>query len=289
MTFRTNRFERRDERLCLGGEKTRPQARRVSDTDWQRQLEAGIRAVEQQRGVEAVAHLEAVVRQSPQNRDARYWLANARRLNSQPAGAESLLRQLLAEQPGDENAAFALAYLLREQGQTGRAADALLSLAQQQQHDLSCLLKISGFLRDSHQAAAAISTMNMALQLAPGDAGLHFRVARLHQSLGQFEPALNHYRDALDSDPSLGGAWLNLAQLQRFESRENADWQRIQLAAQSSLGREADMCLAFALGKALDDLGCWGEAWQAFQRGNRLRHQAQPWDRAAWHLSLIHI
>lgn len=282
MTFRTNRFGRRDEQLCLGG-KNQPQARHVSDTDWQRQLEAGIRAVEQQRGGEAAGHLEAAVRQAPQSREARYWLANARRLNGQPAGAESLLVQLLAEQPGDENAAFALAYLLREQGQTGKAAEALLSLARHQRHDLTCLLKVSGFLRDSHQAAAAISTMNMALQLAPGDAGLHFRVARLHQSLGQFEPALDHYRNALDADPGLGGAWLNLAQLQRFESRENADWQRIQLAAQSSLGPEADMCLAFARGKALDDLGSWGDAWQAFVRGNRLRHQAQPWDRSGWH------
>ena len=48
---------------------------------------------------------------------------------------------------------------------------------------------------------------------------------------------------------------VSLAHLQKFEDPHSEDWLRINRAAGMSLGQEADMCLAFSRGKALDDLG----------------------------------
>jgi tetratricopeptide (TPR) repeat protein len=193
-----------------------------------------------------------------------------------------MLRGLLREHPADVETGFALAYLLRAGGRPGELADILLRLALTQQDDLKALLKIGGFLRDSNCMEQAIKVLQLALGVAPDDANLYFKLARLFQATGQFPEALSNLRLALDRNPRLGGAWLGLAQLQDIRDTGSPDWQRIEWASGQDLGEEAEMCLAFARGKGLDDLGEWRSAWSEFTRGNRLRRAAQPWNRQAW-------
>ncbi|MEJ8569738.1 tetratricopeptide repeat-containing sulfotransferase family protein [Elongatibacter sediminis] len=253
----------------------------MNASEWRSLLAAGRQAMDDGHADTAVARFEQALALAPGRREIRYWLGNALRLAGRAQAAEQQFRDLLVEHPGDADTHFALAFLLREQGRGGDAALLLTDLARHDDAAPELLLKITGFLRDSNRFEEAIATLRLVMRQAPGDPSLAFRLARLHQATGRFDKALEAVRDALTGDPSLGGAWLSLAHLQRFEDPDHADLRRLRAAVDAPAGREAAMCIAFALGKAHDDLGDWRQAWDWYRRGNRLRHAEQAWDRDA--------
>jgi tetratricopeptide (TPR) repeat protein len=253
-----------------------------NETGWQTLVEAGIRDIKQQNPQLAHKKLKDAYRLAPSERMVRYWLGNACRMCGDADRAELLFRELLVENAADEEAAFALSWLLREQGRSEQAADTLAGLAKVSGDRLETLLQIAGFLRDSNQFSQAITVCRQAMELEPDRADLHSMLARLLQAEGEFEAALSSLRSALEMDATLGGAWLSLAQLQKFQTGDEPDMKMLRDAAGNSLGDETDMCISFAFGKALDDLGQWPDAWHQFNRGNSLREAGQPWNTVAW-------
>lgn len=249
---------------------------------WRNLMESGVALIRQGQPQKALPLLQKAVRQAPRDRDVRYWLANACRMTGKARPAELLFRELLAENPADFDASFALAFLLRDTGTPGDAAAVLLQASGQGAVTLNQLLQIAGFLRDSNQFAAAIEVCEKALKMNPRQPDLLFKLARLYQATGAFDPALDMLRKVLDLKPSTGPAWTLLAQQKRFADPDDADFGLIRQASGQSHGQEADMCIAFAFGKALDDLQHWREAWAQYQKGNRTMSRITPWDAAAW-------
>ncbi len=250
--------------------------------DWRALTDNGIALLRQSQPQKALTQLQQAERQAPKQRDVRYWLANAYRMNGETNRALSIFRSLLAERPGDFDASFALAFLLRDAGTPGDAAEMLLKASRQSTVTQNQLLQITGFLRDSNQFAAAIQVCDRAVAMNPGQADLHFKLARLYQATGAFDLALDALRNTLDLQPSVGPAWTILAQQKRFPAVDDVDYLRIQAAAGQSYGREADMCIAFAFGKALDDLEQWPLAWAQYQKGNQLMSKTTPWSKREW-------
>ena len=250
--------------------------------DWRTLTDAGIALLQQNQPQQALVQLRRARRQAPRERLVRYWLGNAHRMAGAFDNAHSIFSKLLAERPDDFDASFALAFLLRDAGKPGEAATVLLAAAEQPGLEDEQLLQIAGFLRDSNQYAAAIEVCEQAVARRPDDADLRFKLGRLYQATGAFERALGELRTVLDKDPSIGPAWTLLAQQQRFVAADDEDYVRIRAAAGQSLGREADMCVAFAYGKALDDLEQWPEAWTQYLRGNKLMSSGMPWSQRAW-------
>jgi tetratricopeptide (TPR) repeat protein len=251
--------------------------------DWRALVEAAasrLRAGELQR---ALADLQRAARLAPNERDVRYWLANAYRMAGEPLRSQRLFRELLAEAPDDFDASLAFAFMLREHGDPGQAAEVLTRAAARPSVTLQQLLQIVAFLRNSNNFEAAIAVCEKAAQLHDGQADLHFLLARLYQATGAFERSLAALRKTLEVQPSNGGAWLALAHQRHFRSPEDADFRKIQAAAaQATHDREVDACLAFAYGKALDDLERWGDAWVQYQTGNRLMSGAVGWEPGSW-------
>ena len=196
--------------------------------------------------------------------------------------ALDIFRALLAERPDDFDVSFAAAFLLREAGRPGEAGEVLLSASEQAGLGSHQLLQITGFLRDHNQHVAAIQVLKKVIQLAPEQADLYFKLARLYQATGEFDLALEALRKTLEVAPSTGPAWTLLAQQKRFESADDPDYQRMQIAIDRSHGTEADICLRFALGKALDDLQQWPSAWENYQEANQLVASQSQWNRRAW-------
>ena len=198
--------------------------------DWRTLIENGIALLRQSQPHKALTQLQRAERQAPKERDVRYWLANAYRMTDETNRALSMFRNLLTERPDDFDTSFALAYLLRDAGTPGDAADALLKASRQPAVTLGQLLQITGFLRDSNQFAAAIQVCEKAAAMSPGQADLHFKLARLYQATGAFDLALDALRKTLDLQPSLGPAWTVLAQQKRFRTIDDIDYMRIQAA-----------------------------------------------------------
>jgi tetratricopeptide (TPR) repeat protein len=196
--------------------------------------------------------------------------------------AFGIFRNLLAARPDDFDASFGMAFLLRDTGKPAEAGAVLLKASEQAGLTSNQLLQIAGFLRDSSQHDPAIRILKRVIDLAPNQADLHFKLARLYQATGEFELALESLRKTLDIDPSTGPAWTALAQQKRFDSTDDPDYKRIQIAVCQSLGAEADMCIRFAIGKALDDLQQCSAAWDNYEKGNELMAMTTPWDLRAW-------
>ena len=250
--------------------------------DWRALTQAGAALLRQGRPQEALQRLQRAERLAPRERDVRYWLANACRAAGQIDRARRTLRDLLHERPGDLDASFAMAFLLRDAGAPGEAAEVLLQASRQAGVTAHQLLQIGGFLRDANQIGGAIEVCEKAVAVLPREADMHFKLARLYQAAGAFDKSLASLRRTLELNPAAGPAWIALAQQKKFDSAGDPEFRRLSEAAGRSLDREADLCIAFAYGKALDDLGRWPEAWVQYRRGNELISRSLVWNRRAW-------
>lgn len=250
--------------------------------DWRELTDEGAAMLRQGRPDQALALLQRAERLAPAERDVRYWLGNAYRVNGQSSRARRMFDKILAANPADLDASFALAFLMRDLGAPTDAAETLRRASRQPAVTQQQLLQIAGFLRDSNEFSAAIEVCERALEASPGQADLHFKLARLYQATADFERAHASLRATLDLDASTGPAWIALAQQKPFETPDDPDFRRIEEASARSLGSEADMCVAFAYGKALDDLGRWPEAWAQYRRGNGLMAATLPWRADTW-------
>jgi len=180
------------------------------------------------------------------------------------------------------DATMTRALQLRELGRTEELGELLSEFARRPDAQPLELLNIVGVLRDSNRYDQAIKVMRLVLARDASQAVNHFRLARLYQGTGQHEAALQAYRETLQRDASLGGAWLGLAGLQKFSDPANADWRLILSATVPAENTEASMCLAFARGKGHDDLRQYEQAWNEYLQGNRLRRHSQPWEQVVW-------
>lgn len=254
----------------------------ISKKDWGAHVQDAIALIQNNQPQQALAKMHQAEHPAPNERDVRYWLANAYRMTGETNRALEIFRSLLAARPDDFDVSFASAFLLREAGRPGEAGETLLRASEQPGINSHQLLQITGFLRDSNQYTAAIQVLKRVIQQAPEQADLQFKLARLYQATGEFDLALEALRKTLDVAPSTGPAWTVLAQQRRFESTDDPDYKRMQIAVGQSHGSEADMCLRFALGKALDDLQQWPSAWENYRKANQLMASKSPWSRRAW-------
>lgn len=250
--------------------------------NWRTLTEKGVTELRQGQPEQALKSLTRARRLAPDERDVNYWMANACRMTGATGRSERIFRELLTKRPGDFDASFALAFLLREIGRPAAAAEALLRASRQPGVSTEQLLQIAEFLRDSNQLDAAIEVRETAVEHHPENAELHYDLGRLYQATGVFDKSLAAFQKALDLQPTLGPAWLAMAQQRKFRSTEDKIYARIRAAAQQSYGRETDMCIAFAFGKALDDLQQWQRAWMHYQTGNELAAEAMPWNPSNW-------
>lgn len=98
------------------------------------------------------------------------------------------------------------------------------------------------------------------------------------KTIGRLAPSIEAYRTALEQAPQLGEVWWSLANLKtvRF-SLEDVATMRAQLE-RTDLDPEDRFHLHFALGKALEDAGDYGPAFDHYAQGNALRRESLPYD-----------
>lgn len=106
------------------------------------------------------------------------------------------------------------------------------------------------------------------------------------KTCGRAEEAITAYRTALVSQPRHGEAWYSLANLKtyRFDARE---LQRMREREQDpNLNLTDRVYLAFALGKAYEDLEDFETAFAAYARGNALKKAQSRYDAEHMHEEL---
>jgi tetratricopeptide (TPR) repeat protein len=201
--------------------------------------------------------------------------------------AEAALRALLARHPGDAASAFSLARMLREQGRTAAAAAVLRACFADEANRRDANLSITAIelLDESDRKRDAEAIAEAAIEANPDDPRLHAYAGMLAVQTGEFERAREHYLFALDHDPR-AVKWhvpIGLASTLRYPDPTHPDFARFRAGLRrDDLSDLARAELHFALAKACDDIGDYGEAAQNLRSGNAIRKRDAAWSRKAW-------
>ena len=118
----------------------------------------------------------------------------------------------------------------------------------------------------------AIAIYEGLLQGTPADADVRLSIAHALKTLGRTPEAIDSYRQAAALRPDFGDAYWSLANLKTYRFAEE-ELQQIRAAlAGPATGAVDRYHLCFALAKALEDRGEYGESFHFYELGNRLKH-----------------
>lgn len=233
--------------------------------------------------------------------DAQDWraaeLALSTALTAEPDCAEALrMHGLVLHLRGD----FAGAVALLQQADVLKPGDALIqmNLATSCYANGECAAALAGLQRAcaitpdfapawynlgkmyllQERPAGAVTALHRTLDIEPGHVPARMLLAQAQASLGATREAGENYREVLRLEPDEPGAWLGLADLDdaRFHADDVA---RLRHALQvPQLHSHARVCFGFALTRAFEDQGDYGQAYRALRKANTVMHRQLGWN-----------
>lgn len=198
--------------------------------------------------------------------------------------AISLYLRLLGRQPQLATAHFNLALLLKKQK---RYADAMAAYENSVRLGIGRVHEVytnMGVLSaDMHRADEARKLFERALDAEPEYIPALFNLAGLFEEAGEREQATTLYQTIMRIDPQHWDSLARLAYATRLTSQQDPLISTLQDATNTAVDDHlAHEGLYFALGKALDDVGLYDEAFAAYNSANELgKLRNPPYDRTA--------
>jgi tetratricopeptide (TPR) repeat protein len=144
------------------------------------------------------------------------------------------------------------------------------------------LVNLGNALKGQGRLDEAAACWRRALAIQPDEPMAHNNLGLLLGEQGAIEDAVAQLEKAISCCPGQPQIYLNLAQYRRFVPDDPTLAALEEMAAaEHRLGEAGRMHLHFALGKALDDVGRWDEAFAHFVAGNALQRRRVRYDEAA--------
>ena len=192
--------------------------------------------------------------------------------------AANLFEQVLSTAPDYRAARADLARALIEQQHYSAAQQHLSRLLEAEPENADSLFLWANIQAGLGQHERAIVTYQQVLARTRAWPELYLLLGNSLKAVGRRQEAIDSYRAAAASRPSLGDAYWSLANLKTYRFCERELAQMRSLAAAASTQEVDRYHLCFALGKALEDLGRYEESWGFYQRGNTLKAACTPYD-----------
>lgn len=267
----------------------------------------GLVRLQQGRVGEAVSHLAAAVKASPQ--DAQYLSNLGVALNAAERNEEAAiaLRRAIGLDPKFAEAYSNLGMAFRALQKTDNAVDAYRNAVRLKPNEAGfhfnlanslsdagdilaaeaayrraialrlnygvAIAALAKLLDDEGRSSEALALVDRALAAHPKDARLHLRRARSLHRQGHLESAIQSFDRALQLDPSFGEAHLQRSYAIRHEQRDLSIDEMERLFRSDAAPLDDRIFAGFGLGKALTDLGEHQQAINAFTDANRLHRQ----------------
>jgi len=145
---------------------------------------------------------------------------------------------------------------------------------------VAIVIKGSVMLSSIGAHEAAVRMAEVALRREPGNAVANYFRGNLHLFSGEPEAAETRYESALSADPRLfQSSWMLAGVRTQTPERNHVARLREQLG-RATPGGEGEAYLCFGLHKELHDLGEYDQAWQALDRGCRVKRRKVPYSLA---------
>ena len=233
---------------------------------------------------DAIAGLVDLTREVP---DRLYYfalLANLLDRQGQTAAAIDHYRRLLERQPELADAHYNLALLYKKEKryrEAERAYEQAIRLGIEKPEEVYSNMGV--LYAGMQQPDKAAAMHERALEIDAAYVPALFNRGGLYEEAGDRESATAMYRRILDKEPGHSGALARLVHSRRITDAGDPVLQSVDAAIEHAgsdpVSREE---LLFARGKALDDLGRYREAFDAFTAANELGRARTPaYDRAA--------
>ena len=217
----------------------------------------------------AIIHMRRAVSLSSQDAQLHCALGNLLCESGAHDAGFASYRRALDRDPAHRNALHNLATQLLARGRGAQAVAALRRLCTLEPSDPAPLNLLGIALSDAGDVDGAIEHLRRAIQLAPGFAQAHLNLGVAYGYAGKLEQARSEYHEAVKLAPQLARGWESLVRATRITDAQRPllDTLRSQFEAAAEHSDDK-VVLAFALGKAHDDLGEYERAFSYYRSGN---------------------
>jgi tetratricopeptide (TPR) repeat protein len=233
------------------------------------------------RNEEAIAHYERALANRPAYPEARNNLAAALMALNRHEDAIAHCEQALALKPGYLEAHLNLANSLVTVDRLEEAAIQYENVITIDPSHIEAHNRLGRAYVSRGRPEEAIRHYERALALNPNFSDAYNGLGTALQTIGKQQQAIEAFENALALEPRRTVAYLNLAMTTRL-GHDDPWFARMRELARDveSLDSEDQICLHFALGKALSDHGDHQQSFHHLLEGNRLKRQQMPYDEA---------
>ena len=220
---------------------------------------------------EAIEHLRKLADARPPSAQAWHNLSIAYREDGRLDEACEAARAALGAAPDNAYLHWNLADALSQRGDYPDAEQACRRALELEPRNAEYEMTLARILRAQQRLDDAIAALRGALAINPNLAEAHNDLAMILMAQGATGPSVESLERALDIDPRLTIAYFNLARAKRFGNDDKPTLERaLRLAESEDLADDEAGTMHFALGKMLEDIGEFEDAFSHYQAGNAI-------------------
>ncbi len=223
---------------------------------------------------EAEDRLRAHLLRTPRDAEALRLMAEVLSRQGRFADAETLLARALEIEPAHPGGRYALADALFRQQKAPAAIGHLEVLLAREPDDLAYRNLMAACLGLIGETGRSVEVYEALVADAPAQAKIWLNLGHALRAVGRRDETIAAYRRCIALAPTVGEPYWSLANLKTaaFAPEETAAMTALLL--RDDLAPEDRLHLNYALGKALEDAGSYGEAFAHYSRGAALRASA---------------
>ncbi len=258
------------------------QAAALAPTDPHVQHDLGLTLLQTGRPAEAIAPFKRAVGLKPDFAHAHWRLGAALENSNDIPRAISSYQTALSHNPSLHEAEYRLGCLLEVTGHRKEAAECYRRASARQPKPANFVAKARAMLIEG-QPNEAMRTLRLAIACDPRHAPAQAMLGDILSNRGKFAEASACYTAALEIAPDMVEIYYDYARCHRFTAQDMplVDRMRSSLARPDLQGTQP-IALNLAVGKALDDLGDYRSAMQAFDAADSNRQRITRFDPAAF-------
>ena len=192
--------------------------------------------------------------------------------------AEALLRLAVEVSPDSPAAKFHLAAELYSRNRPEDAIGALADVLREQPDNVDALNLNAAALARAGRLDEAVAAYETSVRLEQHQPRVWSWYAQSLRSLGRTDDGVSAIKRGIELAPTTGELWCSLAEFKtyRFDGGEVERMKKV--AAGTPLRSHDRMYLDFALGKGLEDLGDFANAFACYREGNEIQKLGRNYD-----------
>jgi len=231
----------------------------------------------QERFAEAVACLCEAIRMRPRASQPRLALAELYRGSGKFQEAIACLTDYLALEPDDAEALYLAGFSHLGAGQVSRGVDSLRETLRLDPQHVQARLRLGQALHVLRQSEASEKAFRQLLRQEPEHGRAWLGLGQVLMRAGDVAQARDCFFRAIQINPALPDVSTALVRSHRYTERDREEVDTlVGLASRAASWPDVSADYNFALGKVMDDLGNYDEAFRYYAQGNRLAQKTKP-------------